>query len=354
MPANVIKESIMSNAERSQPVIQEERALDGAQEVLLAPVRGADLRKSLPKDLFDRNPLIFTRKLIVAAVPIAASYAAIVLALREPLTASWPVIVLAVAVLGLIYAHLVELQHECLHEHAYRSRRLNRTFGFLCGVAMLSSFSHYKYEHLRHHAFLGTPKNREFFNYRFRNLNSWPGFTRAAFHLGRYVDVAGYIARSLSGRPIPRVDRERDLRRIRTEYRLFTAILILAAVLSAVTGSYFLIFAWVLPVVLVSEAAHYLIELPEHFGLNTQTDSNVLTNTRSIDASRLAQWFTNYNNMHTAHHYHQGVPMVNVGRLHELAKDRFEVTESSYLSFYYRVIRGELQYRNMDETPMTR
>ncbi|GAV45786.1 hypothetical protein Saa2_08778 [Streptomyces acidiscabies] len=33
---------------------------------------------------------------------------------------------------------------------------------------LLSSFWHYKHDHLRHHAFLGTPDNREFFNYRFR------------------------------------------------------------------------------------------------------------------------------------------------------------------------------------------
>ncbi len=338
----------MPTADGSLPVIEDQRKLDGAQEVLLAPVRGKDIRRNLPKDMFQRNPRQFTKKLLIAAVPIVICWAGILLA------PTWYVITPAVIVLGLLYAHLVELQHECLHEHAYRSRRLNRVFGFLCGVGMLSSFSHYKYEHLRHHAFLGTTQNREFFNYRFRNLNRWWGFLYASFHLARFVDVGKDTVRSLLGRPIPRVNRERDLRRIRTEYRLFALIIVAAVAASILTGSYFVLFAWVLPAALVSEATHFLIELAEHFGLNTQTDPNVLSNTRSITASRFAQWFTNYNNMHTAHHYHQGVPMVNIPQLSDMEWGKFESIEPSYWSFYRKVFTGELVYQGRDETCMTR
>jgi fatty acid desaturase len=344
----------VSSREDFQQIIDDDRMLDGAQEVLLAPLRGVDLRRNIPKDLFTRDPRRFTRKLIIAALLLAAAYLGIAYGTSWPTELRWPVIALAVVVLGLVYAHLVELQHECLHEHAYRSRKLNRVVGFLCGVGMLSSFSHYKYEHLRHHAFLGTSRNREFFNYRFRNLDRLHGFAVAAFHLGRYVDVAQDIFRGLVGQTIPGVDRDQDARRIRAEYRLFAAILAVTVTASAISGSYFIIWAWLLPAILVSEVTHFMIELPEHFGLDTQSDSNVLTNTRSIEASRLAQWFTNYNNMHTAHHYHQGVPMANVRRLHDLAKDHFEVIEPSYWSFYRRVMRGDLKYQTMSGTPMTR
>jgi fatty acid desaturase len=80
----------------------------------------------------------------------------------------------------------------------------------------------------------------------------------------------------------------------------------------------------------------------------------VLTNTRSINASRFAQWYTNYNNLHTAHHYHQGVPMARVPELHRLTKDEFQVVESSYPSFYLKVIRGELRYQDPSTNCMTR
>lgn len=345
----------MSNTQ-SRPVIEDERLLDGGDEVMLAPVKGADRRRGLPKTMFKKKPSRFTVKFTFSMILIGVGYAAIALSLSGRLgtVGGWVATALAILVIGLIYGHLVELQHETLHEHAYHSRRLNRIFGFISGAFMLSSFSHYKFEHLRHHAFLGTPQNTEFFNYRFRGLNSWWGFLYATFHLGRYTDVFRNIVRSLLGRPIPGVNRERDLRRIRAEYRLFAAGIVAGIAISVVTGSYFIVFAWVLPLVLVAEASHYLIEMPEHFGLNTQTDSNVLTNTRTINSTKFAAWYTNYNNLHTAHHYHQGVPMAMVPELHKVAKDGFRVVETSYPSFYLKVIRGEYRYEDMNKTVMTR
>ena len=122
------------------------------------------------------------------------------------------------------------------------------------------------------------------------------------------------------------------------------------------TGSPFFVFAWLLRVLLVSEPTHFLIELPEHFGLNIQTDPNVLANTRTIRASHFAEWFTNYNNLHTAHHYHQGVPMANIRALSDLVQRHYEATEPSYLTFYRKVISGDIRYRQLDErtTCMTR
>lgn len=332
----------------------DDERLEGSSDVLLAPIRGVDLRRTVPKELFVRRPGRFVAKFSTNAALILAGIGPIAVGLATGGLPAVLLIVPATVVVGVLYGRLIELQHECLHEHAFRSRRLNRIFGVLCGLPMLISFSHFRYEHLRHHAFLGTPQNREFFTHRLRNLDSWWGFALGCFHLGRYTDVARDIARSLAGRPIPRVDRPRDMRRIQAEYRLFALALVAAVTFTTLTGNLLLVFAWLLPTLLVAEATHFLFELPEHFGLNTQTDPNVLTNTRTIAASRFAEWLTNHNNLHTAHHYHQGVPMVNVQRLHETAKDRFEVIDPSYWSFYRAVIRGDLRFQGADETCMTR
>lgn len=263
--------------------------------------------------------------------------------------------VFAMVGLGLVYAHLVELQHECLHHHAFRSRRLNRIFGFLSGVFLLSNYSHYRYEHLLHHANLGSPDNGEFFNYRFRNLDSFFGFAKAAFHLGRFVDVGRAILQSFGSSKQFAENRDRESDRIRTEYRLLL-LCVVAAVAAALVwnGLWFLVLAWLLPALLVGEPAHFLIEMPEHFGLNTQTNPNVLTNTRTIRAGRMLTWFTNMNNLHTAHHFNYSVPMVNVRRLYESAMPDCPVVEPSYWSFFGRVVRGDLRYRDWSETCMTR
>lgn len=321
--------------------------LDGGQDVILAPVRGPDRRRELPAELFQRAPGDFSRKFLFALALIAASYATIAL------VRSWITTVAAILVLGLMYAHLVELQHETLHEHAFVTRFLNRLCGFVCGLFMLSSYSHYKYQHLRHHANLGKPENKEFFNYRFRGLNSPWGFVRAAFDMGRFADVARDIVRSWVGKPIPAVRQDRERKRIAQEYRLILILLVAAVAVTVWTRQPFLLVAWLLPLLLIAEPAHFLIELPEHFGLNTQTDSNVLTNTRTIRAGWFTQWFTNFNNLHTAHHYHQGVPMANVRRLSDMVEGEFQVIEESYWSFYRKVLRGELTV-DPSQTCMTR
>jgi fatty acid desaturase len=322
--------------------------LDGTKGVLLAPVRGTDTRRSLPDDLFAKRQGRFTAKFLFAIAVIVAFWAAVVM------IPTWWMIVIAVPVLGMTYAHLVELQHECLHEHAYGRRWLNRLAGFVCGIPMLSSFSHYKYEHLRHHAYLGTPQNHEFFNYRFEGLGSVRGFLRACFHLGRYLDVFADIGRSLVGRTNPRVIKPTAAKKIRTEYLGFAAVLAAGIAFTVFTGSPLLLFVWVLPALLVAEPVHFLVELPEHFGLNTQSDPDVLTNTRTVHGGRFAKWYTNGNDLHTAHHFHQGVPMAQVPKLHTIIEDRVEIVEPSYRSFYTNVITGHIKYVDQSETCMTR
>jgi fatty acid desaturase len=325
-----------------------DRLLYGSTDVPLAPVRGVDKRGELPKSLFAKRPGRFTVKFAFAIAVIAAGWAAIAL------TWSWPVVIPVAVVNGLMYAHLVELQHECLHEHAYGRRWLNRLVGFICGIPMLSSFWHYKYEHLKHHAYLGTPQNREFFNYRFHDLDSMTGFLRGSFHLGRYRDVAADIGRSLLGRPNPWVTKPLAARKIRAEYVGFAVVLATAIAVSVMTGSLLVVAAWVVPALVISEPTHFLIELPEHFGLNSQTDPNVLTNTRTVRAGRFARWFTNGNDLHTAHHFHQGVPMARVPELHALIEDRVATIDPSYWTFYRKVLGGELRYQSTAETCMTR
>lgn len=342
----------MSNATTDTSLVhfdsaQEEQNLEGDIDVSLAPIKGEDTRRSIPNEYFVRRPSAFLIKFLLAMAIIGAGWAAIALGIG-----GWPVTIASIIAIGAMYAHLVELQHECLHGHSFKSKAANRFFGFLCGVFMLSSHTHYKHDHLRHHANLGTPKNREFFNYRFKNLNSLFGFLYAAFHLGRYLDVFRDILRGLVGMPPKQISNPRDATKIRTEYQLYGLLVASALTYTALSGNLLFVLAWFAPTLMIGEAMHFLIELPEHYGLNTQTDSNVLSNTRTINSSWFGQWFTNGNNLHTAHHYHQGVPMTQIPRLHEKEKHSFSVVEDSYLGFYRKVLTGEIS--NNPENCMTR
>jgi fatty acid desaturase len=302
-----------------------------------APVRGAELRCELPREYFQRAPWRFVLKFVLAFALVASGFAAF--AFDAPLVLKAAAFVLN----ALMFAHLVELQHECLHGHPFRSPAINRIFGVACGLFMLSSYSHYRYHHLRHHAFLGTERNREHFDYRFENLDSVLGFARAFFDLSRYLAVGEALWRAATGQPQSRVDKDSYQRAIRHEYVLYALIAVAATAWSVWAGSALLLWAWALPVLLISEGVHFMIEIPEHFGLNTQTDANVLTNTRTVRTSALVSWFVNGNDLHTAHHFHQGVPMCNVRRVHGLIEDRIGIVERSYVDFYRRVLAGAVQ-----------
>lgn len=328
--------------------------LEGSTDVQLAPVKGKDLRRSLPREYFVKKPALFFSKIVFAFGLIALGWYGVYNVLTTPVTVlSVAGAALGMLVSGLIYAHLIELQHECLHYHAFKSAGLNRLFGVLAGMFIFSSHSHYRYDHLRHHAYLGTERNMEHFDYRFNNLNSLKGFAIAFFDLNRYRRVLSILGSAFTGKPIDGINKEETQRHIKQEYVFYAALFVLSVAASFYFHTWFFALAWWLPALVIAEGAHFMIEMPEHYGLNTQTTPNVVENTRTIRTNAIVAWYVNGNHTHTAHHFHQGVPMCNVKMLNDLIKPELEVVETSYFSFYRDVVRGRISHR-VDGTCMAR
>lgn len=334
----------MSNRKNVVAHFSEEQ--DGRDGSFLAAVSESDVRDEIPRRLFVRSPLKFVIKFCFAIAVVAVASLSVV---YHP---AWYMFGVVALVNGLMFSHLIELQHECLHGHSFNSPALNRLFGVMCGVFMMVSPSHYRYDHLRHHAYLGTDENLEHFNYRFQNLDTKLGFARALFDLSRYKQVFSIFWFTLTNQSITGVHKPQYEIKIKQENCLFFALLAGSVIYSVAVGSWFFALVWWIPAVVVSEAVHFLIEMPEHFGLNTQDNPNVLTNTRSIKTNRLVHWFVNGNDMHTAHHYHHAVPMCNIRELHKLIENKIDVYEKSYIDFYKAVLRGEIK-QSETETCMT-
>lgn len=250
-----------------------------------------------------------------------------------------PVAVLGTIVLGLMYAHAVELQHQALHNTGFPSRFWNRAVGFLLGLPMLVSYSDYQYHHFQHHRLLGSKENREFFNYGYDRLTSLKPLTAHLLMLSHYRDVSKFIVGSVLGRLRPGVKEDAAIR-IRTEYCLMAVFLIgMAAVTIAFRTPLFLEI-WLLPL-LIAIPTHALIELPEHWG-KAQDTLDVRINTRTIRASWFGYWFTNGNNYHVEHHWLPSVPNDRFSELHGLIQEEIQI--DTYPGFYKRFLR-EL-YRN--------
>jgi fatty acid desaturase len=261
---------------------------------------------------------------------LALAGALIVLILRTEGVISWIWMIL----LGLTYAHGVELQHQALHNTAFPSKFWNRLVGFFLGAPMLVSFSDYQHSHLRHHRLLGTKDDREFFNYGYERLTSIKPLLAHLLMVRHYRDVIGFIAGAVLGRTKPDVKRETALH-IRTEYRLMAVFLTAMAVVSVLWKSSLFLKVWLVPL-LFAIPVHALIELPEHWGQDHNT-LDVRKNTRTIRASWLGTWFTNGNNYHIEHHWLPAVPNDRFPELHRAILN--EVETDSYAAFYWRFFK---------------
>lgn len=239
-------------------------------------------------------------------------------------------------VLGLMFAHAVELQHQSLHGTGLATARGNRWVGRLLGLPMLVSYSHYRARHLRHHRYLGTDRDTEFFQYDAVEDLSPVALVASAFNLRRYGTFARNLASAVRGRRMEEWTSEEDERAVRGEYIALALAVVGTVALSLATGTGVALMLWLVPLV-AAEPAHFFIELPEHIGCNT-TSRDPKRNTRTIVGSRFSYWLTNGNNFHVEHHYKQHLPIAELPALHTEIVDDIEVLVPSYWSFYRQVL----------------
>lgn len=293
-----------------------------------------DASTAPPQDLFRRTKVnaaderTFLFKLLVACLIWALGVA---LALLPVL---WPLRVLGVILIGAMYAHWLELQHQCLHHSAFRRARWHRIAGFPLGIPLLVSYSHYRVRHLQHHRYLGTDQDSEFFGFDSRQPVTWAGLVREALAFGRLGGAVADIVRAWTGswtyeagQIAPARERE-----VVAEYRMFALPILTAAALVALDQGALVLWVWLLPL-LVAVPLHFLVELPEHIMCdNTSTD--VLRNTRSITGSWFSTWYTNGNNLHIEHHAAMVVPINRLRQRHDLTLAHAKHTCPSYPQFF--------------------
>jgi fatty acid desaturase len=276
--------------------------------------------RPIDKELLRVDPGVMIKKLVVFAGLLAIGGAAAL----SSYVAGW---ILGSLLLGAMFAHGVELTHQFLHGTGFRGRAANRVFGVACALPMLVSHSHYRALHLAHHRNLGTPANKEFFNY--GNVKGRPFlivFARA-FSLARYLGLAKNIFGAVTGKAPYGATGDQERRAINVEYLLMLAVITGVVAFTAITRSTVAIRLWVIPLLVVAEPIHFWVELPEHFGCDLST-RNVLHNTRTVRGSWLSFWFTNGNNFH-------------VERVHTTLRNDIQFFNQSYWAFLGTVLAPE-------------
>lgn len=242
--------------------------------------------------------------------------------------------------IGSMFAHGVELSHQALHGTGFKSAKLSRCIGFIMCMPMLISFRAYQLSHLRHHAFVGTEDDTEFFEFNvldkntsllrklvsFTMLSHYFHFFSRVFDAARGITIYDYLPENLD-------------KQCRREYLVMFAVLVMLVSASIYHGSQAIVFFWLVPLLFVAGPLHTIIELPEHIGCD-QTTKSIYKNTRSIISNRIMTWFVNGNNYHVEHHMYPLVRPESAAIIHEHIKERISNKNSSYRDFIRTIFKA--------------
>lgn len=251
----------------------------------------------------------------------------------------WYILAMQV-LLGAVYAHGIELTHQALHLTGFSNKRMNRFFGVLMGIPMLVSFSGYQDSHFYHHQNVGTPKDNEFFNYGNRNsLHIWDLITHF-FLINHFIGFLKCAWISFSTKEFQCKILKDKSSKIKNEYRIISILFFGALLYTMLSENLILISIWLVPVFVFSAPIHALIELPEHYGCNSNSKS-YLENTRTIQSNAFMTWFTNGNNFHVEHHLRPAAPIEKLKDVHNEigVGEKITYKNKTYREFYIGFIK---------------
>ena len=241
----------------------------------------------------------------------------------------------ALAIYGIVLAHLFALLHEATHRTAFRTRWANVVAAWITGVIVGPPPHYFALEHTAHH------RNTQ-------EAEHDPELIPVPATVGRYVWlVAGapywwWIARTLVAhaggrflafeRFVP--DRFRPV--VVREARVVATVYAAAIVISLATGSTLVLWFWLLPR-LVGEPVMRIARLSEHAGRPRTADVTENTPSLRVPAPlRVLAWNMPY---HAEHHVAPSVPFHALPRLHELVDPRLQGRDGGYLAAQLDILR---------------
>ena len=232
------------------------------------------------------------------------------------------------------------LMHEGMHGVLVANRRCNWMASVLLGSTFLMSFSAYRVMHLRHHRYLGDPRDPDdYHNYsRHRSVVWCLHFVRLTLGPLLYVCLIPVLALK-HGSPAQR-------KLICIEYTLLVSIY---SVLLRSVSSRDLLVVWIVPLLLMG-ALTAIRGFAQH-GITEASDPYLAS--RTMLPRPMVSFLLLNENYHLEHHLFPEVPSYHLPALHELIWPKLPraVSGRSYLAFLAAFLRATPR---MDETPIGR
>lgn len=252
--------------------------------------------------------------------------------------ASTPLLVTGILVAAVALNSFPLLMHEGMHGVLFPSQRWNWLVSVLLGATFLMSFSSYRVMHIRHHRYLGDPRDPDdYHNYSRSRLVVWIlHFVRLTFGPLLYVFLIPVLALRF-GSAI-----QRQL--ICAEYAI---LFFIYSALLRMFSPRELLLIWFVPLVLMG--VFVAIRGFTQHGITEASDPYLASRTM-LPHPAIAFFLLN-ENYHLEHHLFPEIPSYHLARLHQLIWPKLPraVSGKSYLAFLAAFLKATPQ---MDETPI--
>jgi fatty acid desaturase/membrane-associated phospholipid phosphatase len=251
---------------------------------------------------------------------------------------SVPLEVAAIAITATALNTFPLLLHEGMHGLLFASRRWNWIVSVLLGATFLMSFSAYRVLHLRHHRYLGDPRDPDdYHNYSLSRQMVWVlHFVRLACGSLLYVFLIPLLAVTHGSTA------QRKL--VLVEY---TMLFTIYSVVLRVFPARELLLVWFVPLLLVGTLTA-IRGFTQH-GITRASDPYLAS--RTMLPNPVVAFFLLNENYHLEHHLFPEVPSYHLPELHKLIWPKLPraVSGRSYLAFLGSFLRATPR---MDETPI--
>ena len=238
-------------------------------------------------------------------------------------------IVGAVFLHGIVIVHLFAPLHECTHRTAFRSRWLNETVYWLCGLTLGLMPWAFRFQHADHHTYT-------------QDIHRDPQMIPMGERLSGYLFYASAvpyftgIAKALLRYPIGRFTQsERNyipanmLKSVQRQAWIYWGVYLGIAAVSIGLESWAALVYWLIPRI-VAEPVERIIRLSEHTAC--AHSRNMLENSRTTLTWPPIRWLSWNMPLHAAHHAVPLVPFHAIPKLNDMLSDHLREVRHGYFA----------------------
>ena len=227
---------------------------------------------------------------------------------------------------GVLIVFLFTLEHEATHRTPFASARLNDEVGRAAGFLLLLPFEWFRYFHLAHHRWTNIDgKDPELLGGKPETLRAWLWHVSSLPYWWSGLRLmAALVAGRAEGDYLPEAAKPRIVAEARG---MAVGYLVVGA---GLIWSPLLWWVWILPV-LLGQPALRLYLLAEHG--DCPRVASMFQNTRTTLTNRLMRFLAWNMPYHTEHHVWPAVPFHRLPEVHQLMRDKLQVTAEGYAAF---------------------